>query len=778
MSEVTEQGVTDAMNKGADPAYDAQECADVTRWLQRLEDARKFDENARKQYALDRRYARGDAGEFQVAIPIASSYIDILVSLLYARNPDLDVQPSDATQPPPMQDIIEMAREQIGSDPQTHLMMEKIGMQAAVKAEHAKQQAEQMAATQGLDPKVKMSVAMASADPKNQPDQIGEDEAQVWLNAKIQQEAKEIMQPYRKRLSEAKQFAKTIQIVVATLWKRAKLKAAAAQEVRSTLSIGPGWIKCTWQERMGQDPVVLKAIQDAQDQLKALEGAQDELESGEAKDDDALRAEIEQRLKGLEAKVEIIVARGLAIDFVRAEDVQVAQGCTLENYLDAPWIAHKAFKTKKEAVAEYENLEKYIKNATVYYQQKPLDPFQNRDVGEAARDNIDAKEAEMFSTKHSGNNGTEGEEYVCIWEIQDKSTGNIVTVVEGIKEKYAVPPYPPKPSARRFYSLFLLAFLWVDGERHPQSLVKRSARLFDEINRLYTNASTHRSRAIPKTIFDETNLDAVNARKIESGSIGELVGVKPTIPGTPVASMIAPIQYNKFDRDLYDTASIMRMLEIIWAVQEALASSVNVEKTATEAEIQQSGTNARTAFKRAAIDDVMDDLAMYTTEIALQSVSHEDAVQMAGPWAFWPTGMTVQDMDALVTVQIKGGSTGRPNTAQQQQAWATIFPLLKEISMQIGQLRGSLPSDIANSLEELVSETIARTGERFDASRFVPQEPSNEPGAMPTQPQQQGAQPPPGNGAAPQPMPQEKPPNQLPVPHKGHVPPDQRPTVQ
>jgi len=423
-----------------------------------------------------------------------------------------------------------------------------------------------------------------------------------------------------------------------------------------------------------------------------------------------------------------------------------------------------------------------MKSATVYYQQKPLDPFQNRDVGEAARDNIDAKEAEMYSTSRGGNNGSEGEEYVCVWEIQDKSTGNIVTVIEGIKEKYAVPPYPPKPSARRFYSLFLLAFLWVDGERHPQSLVKRSARLFDEINRLYTNASTHRSRAIPKTVFDETNLDAENARKIEQGSIGEMIGVKPTIPGTNVSGMIAPIQYNKFDRDLYDVASIMRMLEIIWAVQEALASSVNVEKTATEAEIQQSGTNARTSFKRAAIDDVMDDLAMYTTELSLQTLTHEDVVQMAGPWAFWPSGLTVQDMDTLVTVQIKGGSTGRPNTAQQQQAWAIIFPLLKDAILQIGQLRNSLPSDIANSLEEIIGETIARTGERFDPARFVPTEPSNEPGAMPTQQQQQAAQPgqapPPGNGAAPRPMPQQKPPEQLPVPHKGHIPPDQRPTVQ
>lgn len=443
---------------------------------------------------------------------------------------------------------------------------------------------------------------------------------------------------------------------------------------------------------------------------------------------------------------------------------------TLENYLDAAWIAHRAFKTKDEALADYPELKKYLKSATLYYQQKPLDPLGRRDVGEAAVGNIDAKEADMYKTAQDLGSGSDQDGYVCVWEIQDKSTGNIVTVIEGIKEKYAVKPYPPNPSARRFYSMFLLAMLWVDGERHPQSLVKRSASLLDEINRLHTGRSDHRRRSIPKTVFDATVLDPVEARKIEQAATGEMVGVKTTIPGTPVQSLVAPIAYNRIDKELYDDGPAMRKLEIIWAVQEALASSVNVEKTATEAEIQQSGTNARTSFKRAAIDEVMDDLAQYSTEIALQKVTHEDAVQIAGPWAFWPTGMTVQDMDALVTVQIKGGSTGRPNTAQQQQAWATLYGLLNDSIMLVGQLRQSSPTDIANGIEELVGETIARSGERFDPSRFIPPEPSNEPGAMPQQAAQAPPQGAPQTGAGPRPIPQEKPPEQLPVPHRGHVP--------
>lgn len=772
MADVTDQGVQSAIATG-DPKFNAEEAADVTRWLKRIEDARKFDEDARKQMAMDRRYARGDAGSVEdcrVSIPIASSYIDILCALLSSKQPDLDVQPADGTQPPPMQDILELAREQIGKDPATHAMMIEVGTKATIEAQQHKDLAMQQAAQEGMDPQITASVQMAAAQPQNDPAEIGEQAAQAWLNAKIQEEAKEMMKPYQQRLSQSKQFGSTIRIIVETLWKRANLKGAAKQQTRSCLSIAGGWFKATWQQRVGQDPVVLKAIQDAQTQLALLEGAQTTLADGTAKNDDALRAEIQQRITGLQAKVEVVLARGLAVDFVRGEDVQWAQGVSMENYLDAPWGSHRAFKTKEEAVAEYPQLKDKIKGATLYYQEKPADPMKSRDVGEAAGP-ISADEADQFRTSSSVGSSNQGDGYVCLWEIQDKSTGNVLGVIEGIRDTYAIKPYPPKPSARRFYSLFQLAMLWVDGERHPQSLVKRSARLFDEINRLYSNASIHRSRAIPKIGVDATNMAPEEVKKYTEGGIGEVIPIKPTIPGSNIAASFVTLQYNKFDESLYDVASIMRMLEIVWAVQEALASSINVEKTATEAEIQQSGTNARTAFKRSAIDDVMDELAMYTTELALQMLSHEDAVAIAGPWAYWPEETTVQDLDTLVQVQIKAGSTGKPNTSQQQQVWATIFPLIRDAIVQIGQLRGSSPEDIANGLEEVISETFNRTGENLDPSRFIPQVPSNEPGAMPTKPQAQGAQPPPAsNGAAPGPVPPAAPPpNQLPVPNHAHV---------
>ena len=753
----------------ADPQYNEQECADVKAWLKRIKEARSFDETSRKQIALDRRYARGDAGNFEINVNLCGSYIDILKSILYARNPDLDVHPSEATTPPPMADIVDMARQKIGTDPQTHAMMEQVGMQAAQRAEQAKQMALSGAQTAVLDPGAKAKIALAAADPNQSPEQIGENAAQAWLDAKVKDEAKQIMQPYQKRLSDAKQFGKTIQLVVENIWKKGNLKAQALQQVGSAITVGRGWLKVTWQERKGRDPVVERSIRDAQDQLAKLHAMQADLDAGNIADIDAKKAAIQQQLEGLEARVEIIIARGLAVDFVRAEDVQVStEVSSLANYVDAAWIAHRIFKPLSTAKAEFPRVADKIGRANVYQQKKPLDPTEKRHIGEAAVD-IRASEADQYETGSSLTNTMDGEGNVCVWEVQNKESGMILTFIEGL-DYYAVEPYPAVGTSR-FYNLFMLAMIWVDGERHPQSLVQRSAKLFDEVNRLHSNRAEHRRRTIPKTAFNANGLEKEEAQKIAEAGTGEMVPVKPINPEANVSGLLHPIQYPGIDPALYDDRQAMLKLEIIWAIQEALASSVDKTKTATEAEIQQTGTNARSSFQRAAIDEMMNDLALYTTEIALQKLSFDDVKAIAGPWAFWPEGLTVQDMGSLVVVQIKGGSSGQPDTSAQQQAWAVTMPLLKGAIIQVGQLRSSDPSDIADCIEELVTETLSRTGDHLDPTRFLPQSPSSDPGSMPTKPP---GQIPPGIGQSPDvPMPsQQTPPinpNVLPVPRNGHV---------
>ena len=99
-------GATDAISQGVNEAAyaeltpEAQKAAVaeekvVAKLWKEYADARAFDEGARKQYAIDRRYAAGTADQrWAVSTNLIGSFIDILVSFLYARNPDVSVRKS------------------------------------------------------------------------------------------------------------------------------------------------------------------------------------------------------------------------------------------------------------------------------------------------------------------------------------------------------------------------------------------------------------------------------------------------------------------------------------------------------------------------------------------------------------------------------------------------------------------------------------------------------------------------------------------------------------
>ncbi len=169
-------------------------------------------------------------------------------------------------------------------------------------------------------------------------------------------------------------------------------------------------------------------------------------------------------------------------------------------------------------------------------------------------------------------------------------------------------------------------------------------------------------------------------------------------------------------------------------------SSPGNPKTATEANIQQSGTQARTISDRDNLETVLTEMATYTAEQALQCLSIRDVQRMAGPKAFWPTGMDIEDLFTLVEVQIEAGSTGKPRQATDMQAWGTILPLIQNSLKEIEQAFAIGNTPMANSLIELVKETMLRLGDESDVERFIPrQPPPGSPGAggppPPVQPQ-------------------------------------------
>lgn len=723
---MTDQTITTAMQDGIAAAnpLQAREAADVGRWLERIAQTRKFDEDALKQYVKDRRYARGDSG-FEVDANIVGTNIDILEAYLYAKDPDLDITPGPVMRPPSVEALTDAAEEAVSQSPEVLAA----GQQAAAQA-----------------------VAMGM--PQEQALMAGQMASEAKTAELIQAQVEAMRKRYEKRQRDMKAFCETSEIIGSRLWKDASLKRRGRPWVRSALTIGLGIIKASWQERTAPSPETVTAINDLQANIARARSQAKELEEGGAgvmarmadgfmgvfgKDRKAKIAEYERQLKALQAEPEPVVSRGFVVDLVAGEDFVVAPGYRIADHLDAPWNAHRIFVPLEDAKAMCPDVSvDEWKRATRYKARKPV--MVQRESAMLDRD-TQAADADSYIAGESTGESGGGSEFVALWEIWDRDTNSVLTAVEGVK-CWVKPAWNP-PATTRFYPFFLLADSEVDGQRHPQSKVSRAAKLVDEYNRIGSAEAEHRRRIKPKTAFNAGAMDDAEASKLERGVTQEMVGIKTTVPKMDLRGLLVPVTYAALDPALYDRTRIVGEIERIFGTQEALAGSVQVAKTATEAEIQQTGFQARTGGQRDKMEGVLSELALYTIEVARAFVTIEDAQALAGDDAFWPAYTGPDDLLKFVNVDIRAGSSGKPNTTAERQSWSQLLPMLQSGIGQIAQLRGSSPLDLADAYEKLLRITAERSGERLDIDDLLP------PAGAAPMPWMPGAVP--GDPSAPQP---------------------------
>lgn len=684
-----------------------QEAADVKRWFAKYEQARKFDEPARQQYARDRRYARGDSA-FDISANLVGSYIDILEAFYYAKDPDLDIAPAPAAQTPSMDALRESAEMTVSADP---MVMQQV------------QQQEQM--VQAAEMLLPGSGAMMQQD---------------VLGMAIEAEVMKLQDTYARKSRDTKAFADTLEVICTRLWSDAALKRRGRPWVRSGLSVGVGILKGSWQERTAPSPETQTAINDLQRDIARIKAIERDLVEDYG-DEDANLAQLERELTRLQGQAEPVISRGFAVDNVSPENYVCAPGVSLSNYLDAPWNAERIPMRADDAMADFGLTRDQIKKCTIYKARKVE---MSRNETPAMDGAINHDDADSFVTSSMSGASMEGEsdDYVMCVEIWDREGGHVLTGIEGYP--YWVKPAWVPTATSRFYPFFLLPMSDVDGQRHPQSLIARTWRLFDEYNRIMSRLREHRLRVVPQMMFDKEQVDPDTAKRLTSGVSVEWIGVSLTSANKTLNDVVKDKPYPAFDPGMYDVGPLMEQIERIWSIQEALSGAVSKTKTATEANIQQSGFEGRTNGRRDAMEDVLGELALYTAEVARKHISNEDALEIAGPAAFWPPHTGPDELRQLVNVDIRAGSSGKPNTNAERDAWGQTMPLLVEMVEKVGMLRNSTPEDMADSYEEIARITCQRSGDRLDVDQLLPKAgPAPQPpmpGEVPMNPQDPASQ--------------------------------------
>lgn len=495
-------------------------------------------------------------------------------------------------------------------------------------------------------------------------------------------------------------FARTCEIAVSRWFRDSRIKAAIRRAIRSAQVVPCGVLKLSLQVDKLRDPAIERRMNDLQDNVTRLRALQDKADDPSA-DTDATLADIEQQIRALEEQADAKVRKGFVLDPIQLEDWLVDPGCReIIDHANADWQAFRIWMSPDKAMSAFGLTVEEVDKLTRFDDRKH-----------------DANEQVQRDRREDATEPLPG--WIAVWEIWSLVDSTVYTVAEG-GTGYLRQPYTPDYLPAQFYPTFVLGFNWVDGERWPQSTVEACHKLQDEYSTARSRLRLHRQRAIPKTGFNAALLPRTEAEKLANADTNEMVALKLTDPNvTNMQQVLAPISYPAVDMGLYDVAPILRDLEQLVGLQDAARTTMVKAKTATEAAIMDQGASSRSDSARENVETLVNDVARAMLEIGLQAYTPEEIRRICGHRAIWPD-YTKDELYDVVEIAMRAGTSGRPDTAAEREAWASLLPILQALIGQIAMAQAQGATGVALAYEELLRESFRRVDERIDVAKFLP----------------------------------------------------------
>lgn len=502
------------------------------------------------------------------------------------------------------------------------------------------------------------------------------------------------------RYQTVKQFAQTMEVVLHRMFVRdTRLKQRMRGALYSTFNTGEGWLKMLYQRDYAEDALLRNRIHDAQDNLARLERLiESSRDIDKGKEAEAERDELRVLIDSLNAQVEVAVSEGLVIDRILTDDIIVLDRVLIDfdAYVQAEAIDHMVWMTKAEYEERFGELPEEGPAPNIYHERKLPAEQENR----------------AAPVKKPG-----GVELICVHELWHLRTNTVFTWGDGGKS-WARDPYSPERMAERWYPFFRLGWNLQDGTHEPIPDVTLQRDLQDEYNASRTQWKAAREESMPVRLarangaLTQADLERINNRKSR-----DLIVVNGRSE-KPLQDDLAQLDPPPVDMAVYDTSPIRGDMELVAGRGDAAAGGVVEAKTATEAEIQQAGLVNRSEYRRDVTEDLITEMAEAAAQMLLQELTVQQVEFIAGEGAVWPQ-LSKPEVFALINIEVRAGSTGKPNQAKEREQWTQLLPMLQQTVQQIFELQAIGNFQLAEVLRKLLAETLRRFDERLDLEEYL-----------------------------------------------------------
>lgn len=496
-----------------------------------------------------------------------------------------------------------------------------------------------------------------------------------------------------------RQFGRTCEAVLGrVLVKDAKLKRRAKRIVTSAFGTSVGWWKLCWQEDKRTDPLIQNEIADTQDNLMRLQRLREQVQDPEAGANTDLQiAQLQQTLQGLQTQAEVTYSKGLTLDDVLPEDIVILDPSirNLADYERAGAIAHRVWMTREQ-----------------YRQRFGAEPSKGKTYREKGTGTPTADAGNATNDRR--------DDLFAVWEIWEKDSNRVFHVCEG-EEGFCDQPSSPDWTGERWYPFFALIFNEADGELYPLSDVELIAESVRQFNSIEHDFEKDRRDARPFTVVRKggalTDADISNVRNRDGNDVVLVEGNNTSPIGNDIQTLNLGAQMKP---EVYDTTRARANIEQLLGGGDAARGTVMEAKTATEAKIVAQGLQGRSGERRDTLEDLLTELGVYALQICMRKLTVQDVQEIAGEDAQWPQATSPEIVFKQINIEVRGGSTGKPDQAQEQETWTKLMPVIKDTAMQVAELRAKGESGLADALVQLLRETLRRFDERLDLDQFLP----------------------------------------------------------
>lgn len=463
----------------------------------------------------------------------------------------------------------------------------------------------------------------------------------------------EEIQAAKTEMKQLDDMAKTLEIVDTYYMSEqdVNFKAMLKKTLRRSKVAGVAYIKQDFQRIMGEAkpaPDKIAKIDDIRSKIEEAERITAMGQSGQLVEDSPEVERLRLILKDLEQPESILVREGPVVSALKATQVIVDPACyDLKTFAGANWIA-------------------------VEYDMHPSAVSQTYSV-----------DITGGFTRYG--KGAEADRLAKVWEIWDKTAQQVLTVADGYCD-FLREPAEPEIRVDGFWTT--RALVLSDGEcddedepsLYPLSDVWRMRPAQEAYNIAREGIREHRVAARPYYVTAKGVIEEQDRAKLGVRAAHEVVELNVAASEQfDVNRLIQPGPTSPIDPNLYEVEGSFTDIQRAVGSQEANIGGLS-GATATESSIAEASRTSSVNDAVDELDEFLSQLARDRGQIYLQQLQRPTVLEIVGPGAVWPEApMTREEASKDLMLDIKAGSSGRPNKAAELANLERAMPFVVQI---------------------------------------------------------------------------------------------------